>query len=153
MRRSSRGAMRNRASSRWRTGSQRWSGPCHHQVRPVSWLQLSLWLPFKPIFLVLVPSGAESDKGLLGRLESLDHSFAFPLSALAVQLSTARSGLSYCPETRAFLQANWPIRPEGEPGCDVRYQVFRDLRGRGFYLTSAGKFGGDFLVYPGQCRG
>lgn len=33
----------------------------------------------------------------------------------------------------------------------TRYQVFRDLRGRGFYLTSAGKFGGDFLVYPGQC--
>ena len=33
----------------------------------------------------------------------------------------------------------------------IRYQVFRDLRGRGFYLTSAGKFGGDFLVYPGQC--
>ncbi|CAB1348470.1 unnamed protein product, partial [Coregonus sp. 'balchen'] len=26
--------------------------------------------------------------------------------------------------------------------------VFRDLRRQGFYLTSAGKFGGDYLVYP-----
>lgn len=84
-------------------------------------------------------------------MEALDRSFTFPRSALAVQLSTARAGLAYCPEARAFLQADWPIRGQDNPRCDARYQVFRDLRGRGFYLTSAGKFGGDFLVYPGQC--
>lgn len=73
----------------------------------------------------------------------------FPPSALAVQLSTARAGLSHCAESRAFLSADWPIRD-----CSsTRYQVFRDLRGRGFYLTSAGKFGGDFLVYPGEGAG
>ncbi|KAG7225954.1 hypothetical protein INR49_018555, partial [Caranx melampygus] len=91
-----------------------------------------------------------SDEALRGRLEALDRSFSFPQSALAVQLSTVRAGLTYCPEDRAFLQADWPVRAQDVPCNDVRYQVFRDLRGRGFYLTSAGKFGGDFLVYPGD---
>lgn len=91
------------------------------------------------------------DESLQRRLEDLDRSFVFPRSALGVQLSTARAGLSYCPEARAFLQAEQPIRG-GQNGLsrDTKYQVFRDLRGRGFYLTSAGKFGGDFLVYPGE---
>lgn len=98
-----------------------------------------------------VSEAGATDEALEGRLDALDRSFIFPRSALAVQLSTARAGLSYCPEARAFLQADWPIRGQNGQGCDTRYQVFRDLRGRGFYLTSAGKFGGDFLVYPGQC--
>ncbi|XP_061575983.1 tRNA-splicing endonuclease subunit Sen34 [Cololabis saira] len=85
---------------------------------------------------------------LEARLEALDRDFQFPPSALAVQLSTARAGLSCCPETRLFLRAERPIRGRDAPGS--RYQVFRDLRGRGFFLTSAGKFGGDFLVYPGD---
>ncbi|KAM9359686.1 tRNA-splicing endonuclease subunit Sen34 [Symphorus nematophorus] len=96
-------------------------------------------------------SGAAlADEALCGRLEDLDRSFTFPHSALAVQLSTARAGLTHCPEARAFLQANQPIRGQDGPRCAARYQVFRDLRRRGFYLTSAGKFGGDFLVYPGD---
>lgn len=91
------------------------------------------------------------DESLQRRLEDLDRSFVFPRSALGVQLSTARAGLSYCPEARAFLQAERPIRGGHHgPSRDTKYQVFRDLRGRGFYLTSAGKFGGDFLVYPGE---
>ncbi|CAL1541976.1 unnamed protein product [Lymnaea stagnalis] len=32
----------------------------------------------------------------------------------------------------------------------MRYLVFRDLWNKGFYLTSGSKFGGDFLVYPGD---
>ncbi|KAK2846451.1 hypothetical protein Q5P01_009450 [Channa striata] len=98
----------------------------------------------------MTSSGAEPDEALQGRLEALDRNFTFPWSALAVQLSTARAGLTHCPEARAFLQADWPIREQDRLQCAVRYQVFRDLRGRGFYLTSAGKFGGDFLVYPGD---
>lgn len=91
------------------------------------------------------------DESLQRRLEDLDRSFVFPRSALGVQLSTARAGLSYCPEARALLQAEQPIRGEQNGlSRDTKYQVFRDLRGRGFYLTSAGKFGGDFLVYPGE---
>ncbi|CAI5692407.1 unnamed protein product [Oreochromis niloticus] len=97
----------------------------------------------------MTESGAASaDEALQRRLQALDQNFTFPQSAMAVQLSTARAGLSYCPEARAFLQAYGPTG--AEPRCDIRYQVFRDLQGRGFYLTSAGKFGGDFLVYPGD---
>ncbi|XP_037330232.2 tRNA-splicing endonuclease subunit Sen34 [Pungitius pungitius] len=91
------------------------------------------------------------DEALRSRLEALDQSFTFPRSALAVQVSTAKAGLFYRPEARAILQAHRPIRGQDEPSCHTaRYQVFRDLRGRGFYLTSAGKFGGHFLVYPGD---
>nr|XP_057936861.1 tRNA-splicing endonuclease subunit Sen34 [Doryrhamphus excisus] len=92
-------------------------------------------------------SGSE-DEDLCGRLEALERGFTFPRSALAVQLSTARAGLSHCPEDRALLSAG--LTTGQNPQCNTRYQVFRDLRGRGFYLTSAGKFGGDFLVYPGD---
>lgn len=116
----------------------------------------SLCLQTDLTVLVLDLSGSESgerttDEALLGRLEALDQNFTFPRSALAVQLSTARAGLTYCPEARAFLTADWPMRGQNSQHCNTRYQVFRDLRGRGFYLTSAGKFGGDFLVYPGEC--
>ncbi|XP_008424975.1 tRNA-splicing endonuclease subunit Sen34 [Poecilia reticulata] len=91
-----------------------------------------------------------SDEALQRRLLELEQNFSFPRSALAVQLSTARAGLSHCPEARAFLEADWPIRAQRCPRREARFQVFRDLRGRGFFLTSAGKFGGDFLVYPGD---
>ncbi|MEQ2216671.1 hypothetical protein XENOCAPTIV_020101, partial [Xenoophorus captivus] len=93
---------------------------------------------------------SSSDEALQCRLLALEQNFSFPRSALAVQLSTARAGLSQCQEARAFLEADWPIREQDSPRRDARYQVFRDLWGRGFFLTSAGKFGGDFLVYPGE---
>ncbi|XP_055871790.1 tRNA-splicing endonuclease subunit Sen34-like [Biomphalaria glabrata] len=32
----------------------------------------------------------------------------------------------------------------------IRYLVFKDLWKKGFYMTSGSKFGGDFLVYPGD---
>ncbi|XP_029372649.1 tRNA-splicing endonuclease subunit Sen34 [Echeneis naucrates] len=95
-------------------------------------------------------SDAGNTDNLQGRLEILDQNFTFPQSALAVQLSTVRAGLIYCHEDRAFLQADWPMRAQDNPCREVRYQVFTDLRSRGFYLTSGGKFGGDFLVYPGD---
>lgn len=90
------------------------------------------------------------EQALQDRLEALDLTFTFPRSALAVQISTARAGLSHCPEARAFLQAEGPMREQLQPQQEARYRVFSDLRGRGFYMTSAGKFGGDFLVYPGD---
>ncbi|TWW76657.1 tRNA-splicing endonuclease subunit [Takifugu flavidus] len=97
------------------------------------------------------PTGPEVslDRALQERLHAAQQNFGFPPSAMAVQLSTARAGLAHCSESRALLQADWPIRDQN-PRSANRYQVFRDLRRRGFYLTSAGKFGGDFLVYPGD---
>lgn len=32
----------------------------------------------------------------------------------------------------------------------LRYEVFKNLWEKGYYLTAGGKFGGDFLVYPGD---
>ncbi|XP_077578788.1 tRNA-splicing endonuclease subunit Sen34 isoform X2 [Stigmatopora nigra] len=81
----------------------------------------------------------DSEAELRRRLEAVERHFDFPRSALAVQLSTARAG----PDPRG------PDAPV-PPGDDARFRVFADLRRRGFYLTSAGKFGGDFLVYPGD---
>lgn len=82
------------------------------------------------------------------RLEALDQSFRFPWSAMAVQLCTARSGFSHCPEERSFHSTDCPV-PRDER-LNTKFCVYRDLRNKGFYLTSAGKFGGDFLVYPGD---
>lgn len=90
------------------------------------------------------------------RLKALDQSFVLPPSALAVQLSTCRAGLPHLQASepiRRQLQGSEPIWRQlqgSEPiRSEDRLQVFRDLRGRGFYLTSGGKFGADFLVYPG----
>lgn len=36
------------------------------------------------------------------------------------------------------------------PAQQLRYNVFRDMYQRGYYLTTGAKFGGDFLAYPGD---
>ncbi|XP_010901580.1 tRNA-splicing endonuclease subunit Sen34 isoform X3 [Esox lucius] len=92
----------------------------------------------------------DADSNVRNRLEALDRSFSFPRTAMSVQLCTARAGLAHCPQERQFLTADWPM-PQDER-CKCRFQVFKDLRRRGFYLTSAGKFGGDYLVYPGESQ-
>lgn len=43
---------------------------------------------------------------------------------------------------------DWPHA--GRPAHELRYSIYRDLWERGFFLSAAGKFGGDFLVYPGE---
>ncbi|KAB1275000.1 tRNA-splicing endonuclease subunit Sen34 [Camelus dromedarius] len=45
-------------------------------------------------------------------------------------------------------EADWPHA--GRPAHELRYSIYRDLWERGFFLSAAGKFGGDFLVYPGD---
>ncbi|XP_043120037.1 tRNA-splicing endonuclease subunit Sen34 [Puntigrus tetrazona] len=90
----------------------------------------------------------DSGNAIRDRLNALDQAFSFPWSAMAVQLCTARAGFSHCPEERRFHSTDWPM-PRDER-LNTRFCVYRDLRNRGFYLTSAGKFGGDFLVYPGD---
>uniref|UniRef100_A0A8C3Y7A7 tRNA-intron lyase n=1 Tax=Catharus ustulatus TaxID=91951 RepID=A0A8C3Y7A7_CATUS len=42
-----------------------------------------------------------------------------------------------------------PPPSEPSPPSERRFRVFRELWGRGLHLTPGGKFGGDFLVYPG----
>ncbi|XP_046907887.1 tRNA-splicing endonuclease subunit Sen34 [Hypomesus transpacificus] len=110
--------------------------------------QKALALEDRKACLLRVMSGKQDDSSLLSRLDDLQRSFSFPRAAMTVQLCTASAGLQYGPEERDFLSAAQPV--PRERGSDTRFLVFRDLRQRGFCLTSAGKFGGDFLVYPGD---
>ncbi|XP_076850522.1 tRNA-splicing endonuclease subunit Sen34 [Brachyhypopomus gauderio] len=89
-----------------------------------------------------------AERAVRQRLCSLKKSFTFPRSAMAIQLYTAHAGFSHCPEELGFLAADWPAPRDKR--SDARFQVYKDLRRRGFYLTTAGKFGGDYLVYPGD---
>lgn len=84
------------------------------------------------------------------RLEALDRDFSLPVAAMTVQLCTARAGFGYHSQERDFLAASWPMQQDKH--SQTRFLVYQDLRRRGFYLTSAGKFGGDYLVYPGKFR-
>ncbi|KAG2462222.1 SEN34 endonuclease, partial [Polypterus senegalus] len=93
------------------------------------------------------PSSIQSVKD---SLDSLESSFTFPCSAMMVQLCTARARFSYTPEERLWLSAE--LANPVDERQKVRYRVFSDLREKGYYLTSAGKFGGDYLVYPAMKR-
>ncbi|XP_040834038.1 tRNA-splicing endonuclease subunit Sen34 isoform X3 [Ochotona curzoniae] len=72
-----------------------------------------------------------------------------PRSALLVQLTTARPRpVKARPLDWRVQSKDWPHA--GRPAHELRYSIYRDLWERGFFLSAAGKFGGDFLVYPGR---
>ncbi|GAB5581485.1 tRNA-splicing endonuclease subunit Sen34 [Prionailurus viverrinus] len=72
-----------------------------------------------------------------------------PRSALLVQLATARPRpIKARPLDWRVQSKDWPHA--GRPLHELRYSIYRDLWERGFFLSAAGKFGGDFLVYPGD---
>lgn len=72
-----------------------------------------------------------------------------PRSALLVQLATARPRpIKARPLDWRVQSKDWPHA--GRPLHELRYSIYRDLWERGFFLSAAGKFGGDFLVYPGE---
>uniref|UniRef100_A0A8C5KQ22 tRNA-splicing endonuclease subunit Sen34 n=1 Tax=Jaculus jaculus TaxID=51337 RepID=A0A8C5KQ22_JACJA len=70
-------------------------------------------------------------------------------SALLIQLATARPRpVKAKPLDWRVQSKDWPHA--GRPAHELRYSIYRDLWERGFFLSAAGKFGGDFLVYPGE---
>lgn len=72
-----------------------------------------------------------------------------PKSALLIQLATARPRpIKARPLDWRVQSKDWPHA--GRPAHELRYSIYRDLWERGFFLSAAGKFGGDFLVYPGE---
>ncbi|XP_029440957.1 tRNA-splicing endonuclease subunit Sen34 [Rhinatrema bivittatum] len=82
-------------------------------------------------------------------LEELEESFQFPREAMMVQLPTARVPLT--PTEVVDWHHSTPDWPHpGQRAHEIRYQVFRDLWERGYFITGGSKFGGDFLVYPGD---
>ncbi|XP_072463581.1 tRNA-splicing endonuclease subunit Sen34 isoform X1 [Notamacropus eugenii] len=73
----------------------------------------------------------------------------FPETAMLVQLPTARPRVAWArPLDWHHPSPDWPHA--GNPAHELRYRVYKDLWERGYFLTSGGKFGGDFLVYPGD---
>lgn len=74
-----------------------------------------------------------------------------PPPRLLVALPTARPGPppSPLPPPQGWGRPSphWP--QGGRPPHERRFRVYRELWGRGLHLTGGGKFGGDFLVYPG----
>lgn len=78
-----------------------------------------------------------------------DAAAPLPRSALLVQLATARPWpVKARPLDWRVQSQDWPHA--GRPAHELRYSIYRDLWERGFFLSAAGKFGGDFLVYPGD---
>ncbi|XP_048186161.1 tRNA-splicing endonuclease subunit Sen34 isoform X1 [Perognathus longimembris pacificus] len=70
-------------------------------------------------------------------------------SALLVQLATARPRpVKARPLDWRVQSKDWPHA--GRPAHELRYSIYKDLWEHGFFLSGAGKFGGDFLVYPGD---
>ncbi|XP_056398055.1 tRNA-splicing endonuclease subunit Sen34 isoform X2 [Hyla sarda] len=90
-----------------------------------------------------------SSQGPIKELLNLEKTFHFPKNATMVQIPTAQ--LHTDNEEMVDIQeasSEWPYT--GQKKHEDRYKVFRDLWQKGYYLTSGGKFGGDFLAYPGD---
>ncbi|KAM5131967.1 tRNA-splicing endonuclease subunit Sen34 [Mantella aurantiaca] len=90
-----------------------------------------------------------SSIGPIKELQNLEETFHFPEEAMMVQIPTARTSVR-CIEEVDLIKASpdWPHT--GQRKHELRFKVFRDLWQRGYFLTSGSKFGGDFLVYPGD---
>ncbi|XP_073512413.1 tRNA-splicing endonuclease subunit Sen34 [Phyllobates terribilis] len=90
-----------------------------------------------------------SSPGPIKELLNLEQTFHFPKEAMMVQIPTAQ--LRPGNEEEVDIRETSPEWPHtGQKSHEARYKVFRDLWQKGYYLTSGGKFGGDFLVYPGD---
>ncbi|KAM4651445.1 tRNA-splicing endonuclease subunit Sen34 [Discoglossus pictus] len=88
-------------------------------------------------------------QGQIKELQNLEETFHFPQEAMMVQLPTARTLLGTVEEVDVHqASSDWPFA--GQKEHEICYKIFRDLWEKGYYLTSGSKFGGHFLVYPGD---
>lgn len=115
-----------------------------------SWIFLALRRPcgLSKFFLLPAPS-LDSSSPQPGPSNGVT---PLPRSALLIQLATARPRpVKAKPLDWRVQSKDWPHA--GRPAHELRYSIYRDLWERGFFLSAAGKFGGDFLVYPGEFGG
>ncbi|XP_018425800.1 PREDICTED: tRNA-splicing endonuclease subunit Sen34 [Nanorana parkeri] len=90
-----------------------------------------------------------SSHGPINELQNLEETFNFPEEAMMVQIPTAQTSIQSIEEVDLCKASpDWPYI--GQKKHELRFKVFRDLWQKGYYLTSGSKFGGDFLVYPGD---
>lgn len=71
-----------------------------------------------------------------------DQDFVYYQQAVRVHIPTCAANVNQI----AQHEFNYP-RTSREKAC---YRVFKDFWTKGYYVTSASKFGGDYLVYPGD---
>nr|XP_020654525.1 tRNA-splicing endonuclease subunit Sen34 [Pogona vitticeps]XP_020654526.1 tRNA-splicing endonuclease subunit Sen34 [Pogona vitticeps] len=89
------------------------------------------------------------DENPPAKLADLEPSFVLPQESMMVQLPTERVHPGREEEVDWRVPSeDWPYA--GQPDHEMRYCIFRNLWEQGFYITSGSKFGGDFLVYPGD---
>ncbi|KFO36497.1 tRNA-splicing endonuclease subunit Sen34 [Fukomys damarensis] len=94
-------------------------------------------------------ASGEQEEAVPSSRAANDGAAPLPRSALLVQLATARPRpVKARPLDWRVQSKDWPHA--GRPAHELRYSIYRDLWERGFFLSAAGKFGGDFLVYPGD---
>uniref|UniRef100_A0A8D0B667 tRNA-splicing endonuclease subunit Sen34 n=1 Tax=Salvator merianae TaxID=96440 RepID=A0A8D0B667_SALMN len=91
----------------------------------------------------------KEERVLHSKPADLESSFVLPQESMMIQLPTER--ITSCQEEEVDLHVpsqDWPYA--GQREHEIRYCIFRNLWERGYYITSGSKFGGDFLVYPGD---
>ncbi|KAK9397506.1 tRNA-splicing endonuclease subunit Sen34 [Crotalus adamanteus] len=75
--------------------------------------------------------------------------FVFPRESMMIQLPTERTQITQEEKIDWHVASQlWPYA--GQELHEMRYRIFQDLWERGYYVTTGSKFGGDFLVYPGD---
>ncbi|XP_061413007.1 tRNA-splicing endonuclease subunit Sen34 [Lethenteron reissneri] len=77
-----------------------------------------------------------------------DAGLQFTRESMLVQVRTASATRTLRVVEWRAASSLWPH--PALPHHELRYRVYRDLQRRGLHLTSGAKFGGDFLVYPGD---
>lgn len=79
----------------------------------------------------------------------MESSVAFPRESMMVQLATERKYQGQEETVNWHVPSpDWPY--VGQQDHETRYCVFKSLWEQGYYVTTGSKFGGDFLVYPGN---
>ncbi|XP_043937576.1 tRNA-splicing endonuclease subunit Sen34 isoform X2 [Protopterus annectens] len=92
---------------------------------------------------------SEANTSILQELENLESRFNFPQDTMMVQIPTARRGAGKLETVDWNIPSDhWPY--PGQQNHETRYRVLRDLWNKGYYISAGNKFGGDFLVYPGD---
>eukprot|EP00041_Stephanoeca_diplocostata_P028167 m.788727 g.788727 ORF g.788727 m.788727 type:complete len:337 (-) comp23318_c0_seq21:3032-4042(-) len=71
-----------------------------------------------------------------------------PLHSDHLEESNTWSG--QLPRAQGYRLAPLPFDVSSTPMAALRYRVFADLHAKGYWITPGVKFGGDFLVYPGD---
>lgn len=96
---------------------------------------------------------------LLKDLENLEIEFEKEIETVKASVSQETNNVEIFLKTPKFYEALFKVRTIGRDEFTLRmhhvyasckYHAYKYFWTRGYYLTGGAKFGGDFLVYPGE---